>query len=100
MRATPAPPEGMSRIRITSEVDHVAFAVLDDGIGITKSAAEQATKPFFTTKARGQGTGLGLAIANEIVKLHRGNLRLLPAEPRGTCAVIRVPFAQGDSDAK
>ena len=94
------PPGGHVDVQATAEGEQVAFAVVDDGIGIDKEAAEQATKPFFTTKPRGQGTGLGLAIANEIVKLHRGILQLEPATPRGTRAVILVPVAQANADAK
>ena len=68
-------------------------------MGITPEAAARATEPFFTTKPRGQGTGLGLAITSEIVKLHRGELSLRPASPRGTSATLRVPTRRADSHA-
>ena len=85
-------PGGRVDARICSDGEHVAFTVLDDGPGITADAAARATEPFFTTKPHGQGTGLGLAIANEIVKMHRGTLRLRAASPRGTCASMILPI--------
>ena len=89
------------RVEASAALDgeHVAFTVVDDGVGITPEAAARATEPFFTTKAKGQGTGIGLAIASEIVKLHRGTLSLRPASPRGTTATLRVPIRKADSHA-
>jgi hypothetical protein len=49
-------------------------------------------EPFFTTKPIGQGTGLGLAVAHEIVKSHRGTLRIAPRPEGGTCAEISLPL--------
>ncbi|HVY48873.1 MAG TPA: HAMP domain-containing sensor histidine kinase, partial [Minicystis sp.] len=84
---------------VAVEDGRVAFSVSDAGAGIAKDAAARATEPFFTTKPAGQGTGLGLAIASEIVKLHRGELVLEPAEPRGTRARISVPARAEAQDA-
>jgi len=69
--------------------------VTDNGSGISPEHAARVTEPFFTTKAPEQGTGLGLAITNEIVKSHRGSLKIAPAQPHGTCATLQIPFATG-----
>ena len=69
----------------------VDLAVLDDGEGISPADAAHVMEPFFTTKEAGKGTGLGLAITSEIVRAHRGVLRLEPRTPRGTRAVISLP---------
>jgi signal transduction histidine kinase len=81
------------------EGGRVVVTVTDDGRGITKEEAARATEPFFTTKAPGQGSGLGLAITHEIVKLHRGEISLAPASPRGTRATISLPVPEGGADA-
>jgi len=88
-------------VAATAESDgaRVSFTVVDDGSGITPEAAARATEPFFTTKPHGQGSGLGLAIASEIVKMHRGSLRLAPSSPRGTRASLTVPIPEGESHA-
>jgi signal transduction histidine kinase len=83
---------GLVTLSVRADPERVAFAVTDDGIGITPDAAERVTEPFFTTKPEGKGTGLGLAIANEIVKHHCGSLSLHPREGgRGTCASVELP---------
>jgi len=66
--------------------------VKDDGCGVPDSARERVFDPFFTTKELGKGTGLGLSITYSIVKKHGGSLDLLPAEPRGTVAEMRLPL--------
>jgi two-component system NtrC family sensor kinase len=86
--------EGGGRVELTvrREGAHVAFIVIDDGIGISPDAAERVTEPFFTTKPFGKGSGLGLAIANEIVKHHGGTLQLgSRASGCGTRAAVELP---------
>jgi signal transduction histidine kinase len=90
-------PGGHVAATIESDGARVSFTVTDDGAGITPEAAARATEPFFTTKPRGQGSGLGLAITSEIVKMHRGSLRLAPNAPRGTRATMTIPIPEGES---
>ncbi len=71
------------------------ISVVDDGHGISPDDIDQVTRPFFTTKERDKGTGLGLAISSEIVRAHRGELRLSPRRPRGTSATIVLPTVEG-----
>jgi signal transduction histidine kinase len=92
-------PGGHVALGAVAEDKNLSFTVVDDGTGISAQDAARVTEPFFTTKPAGEGTGLGLAITNEIVKSHRGALLLSPAEPRGTCAKLQIPFAPGASDA-
>jgi signal transduction histidine kinase len=78
-------------LAIRAEGGKVTFEVTDDGVGIAADTAAKAVEPFFTTKDVDQGTGLGLAIANEIVKHHRGTLRLAPRAGRaGTTATVEI----------
>jgi two-component system OmpR family sensor kinase len=88
-------------LEVRRKDDGVAFAVLDDGPGISKEDAARAVEPFFTTKAEDKGTGLGLAIANEIVKHHNGRLSLAPRDgTRGTEAIVVLPaLEKGGSHA-
>lgn len=73
----------------------VILSVLDDGEGISLEHAAHVLEPFFTTKEAGKGTGLGLAITSEIVRAHRGTLKLKPRLPRGTRATITLPVNEG-----
>jgi K+-sensing histidine kinase KdpD len=48
----------------------------DTGVGIPSDQIAQVFEPFFTTKAASKGSGLGLLVCREIVKLHRGEIRV------------------------
>lgn len=41
-------------------------------------------EPFYTTKQPGKGTGLGLSIVYNIIKEHKGNIKLKSKENIGT----------------
>lgn len=87
------PTPGQLQIRSWAEADAICIAIRDTGPGIPGDIRERIFDPFFTTKEVGQGSGQGLAIAyNVIVKLHGGELRLLP-EPDGAHFLIRLPRA-------
>ncbi|MGF1698789.1 HAMP domain-containing histidine kinase [Photobacterium makurazakiensis] len=79
-------------ISITSYQDklNAIIAISDSGCGITEDVIEKATKPFFTTKPKGEGTGMGLAIAKQIVLQHSGELVLYNTE-QGLTVEVRIP---------
>ena len=88
---------GHVTLQVQAQASQVRFRVTDDGVGISSEAAARAMEPFFTTKPAGKGAGLGLAVTHEIVKSHRGTLRIGPLPGRGTCAEIILPQAEEDS---
>ncbi|HEY1534171.1 MAG TPA: ATP-binding protein [Polyangiaceae bacterium] len=92
-------PGGHVELRVARDGQRVAFAVTDDGSGISEAAAARILDPFFTTKPIGQGSGLGLAIANELVKHHHGKLTVAsrPGQ-RGTKACVELPSATETSN--
>ncbi len=92
-------------IKYTSEKDKIeiktyskdgkcVIEVSDTGIGISKEATKHVFERFYREdKARSRekgGTGLGLSIAHTIVKLHGGNIKILPNEPKGTKVIIKI----------
>ncbi len=92
-------------IKYTSENDKIeiktyakdgkcVIEVLDTGIGISKEAAKHVFDRFYREdKVRSRekgGTGLGLSIAHTIVKLHGGNIKIMPNEPKGTKIIIKL----------
>lgn len=88
------PEHGQVVLSVTLIDNQACFRVTDNGVGISAVAAAHATEPFFTTKPIGKGTGLGLAITQEIVKSHRGSLRIHALPEGGTCAEILLPQAE------
>lgn len=78
----------------------VLITVADTGIGMSKETQGSIYKAFYTTKGI-SGTGLGLWISSEIIRRHRGHLRVRSLEGRGTVFQLYLPFqaAAGDDRA-
>jgi signal transduction histidine kinase len=70
----------------------VEVSVSDNGTGIPKEIKDKIFQPFFTTKPTGVGTGLGLSLSYDIVKAHRGNLKVESKDGVGTKFTIILPL--------
>jgi signal transduction histidine kinase len=66
--------------------------VKDNANGIPESIKDKIFQPFFTTKPTGQGTGLGLSLSYDLVKAHRGEIKVESVEGEGTEFIIQIPF--------
>lgn len=73
-------------VHIMLDGDFIAISVLDNGLGFSPHVLENATKAYFTTKAK--GTGLGLAIVDRIVQDHLGTLNIFNREEGGGCVKL------------
>lgn len=85
------------RIVVSAHVERdgrsVAFAVTDNGTGMSDHVRRRAMDMFFTTKARGLGTGLGLALVNRVAQEAGGTVTLESEEGVGTTVTLHLPFA-------
>ncbi|RKZ32379.1 hypothetical protein DRQ19_04155 [bacterium] len=70
----------------------VSIEVSDTGVGMLNEICQRATEPFFTTKDIGEGTGLGLTIADNIIKVHGGNLQISSEKGVGTDVTVTLPL--------
>jgi two-component system, NtrC family, sensor kinase len=66
------------------------ISVQDNGPGIPQKILDKIFQPFFTTKPTGQGTGLGLSLSYDIVKAHRGELKVKTKEGEGSEFIISL----------
>lgn len=76
---------------------HVAFEIIDRGVGMTATELERAFTPFWRadgsrTRKTG-GVGLGLALARRIARAHGGDVTLESVPGKGTKARLDVPLA-------
>ena len=71
--------------------DRVEIRIRDNGIGIPEDARERVLTPFYTTKRPENGTGLGLSRSVEVVRRHRGSLKVESEPGRSTTVTVSLP---------
>ncbi|MBC8440923.1 MAG: PAS domain-containing protein [Deltaproteobacteria bacterium] len=74
----------------------VMITISDTGSGIKKEELPDIFEPYFTTKL--SGTGLGLAIVHNIVKAHKGELKVKSEPGQGTVFTIILPDKEMNED--
>ena len=72
----------------------VEIRISDTGKGIPDNVLPKIFDPFFTTKEVGEGTGLGLNMAYNIVKKHKGDIRVESTVGEGTTFIIDIPVGE------
>jgi signal transduction histidine kinase len=94
-----AGPEGGVVVRTTSgrsaRRPRAVVEIIDNGAGMSAEfLRDRLFRPFETTKP--QGVGLGLATASQIVRFHRGTMRILSQPGGGTLVRVSLPgIAEG-----
>ena len=79
------------RIRLSAKLDAAGNAVIvvaDNGHGMEPHVRDNVFVPFFTTKQH--GTGVGLSLVRQIMRSHRGHVRVRSAPGAGTA--VRLTF--------
>ncbi|SFE34435.1 Cyclic nucleotide-binding domain-containing protein [Chitinophaga sp. CF118] len=83
--------KGILEIRTEIDGDCIQITITDNGPGIPADVKSKIFDPFFTTKEVGKGTGLGLDIVNQIVRRHRGTIRV-NSVPGHTEFIVHLPI--------
>ncbi len=83
--------KGIIQISTSADDQFVHIIIQDTGKGIPKSVLAKIFDPFFTTKPIGDGTGLGLSIVYQIVKQHKGRIRAVSQEGKGSKFIVSLP---------
>ena len=74
--SVPVPQVDVTAYRDEKDKDQVKIEVRDNGPGIAPEIADQIFIPFYTTKK--QGSGIGLSLSRQIMRLHKGSIRVTP----------------------
>ena len=83
--------EGEIKVKTSSNNGNIEVIISDTGTGISKENISKVFDPFFTTKEVGKGTGLGLNVAYNIIKKHKGEIKVTSKEGHGTSFAIVFP---------
>lgn len=94
-----SPQGGEVRIRLEKAGNNqLKLIVSDTGSGIPEDALPYVFEPFYRARTnshaeRKPGLGLGLSIVKEIVKIHRGDIRITSEQGVGTKVTVWLPTA-------
>ncbi|CAI8291022.1 MAG: Sporulation kinase E [Opitutia bacterium UBA7350] len=86
------PHGGRIKINTYSEAKEAIFQIADNGPGMTEASQQKIFESFLTHRA--EGTGLGLSISKQILRSHRGDIRLMHSSPDGTTFSFQLPISQ------
>jgi len=82
-------------VAIAPEGEDVAVRIRDFGPGIPENELPYVKNKFYKGSSKERGSGIGLAICEEIVLLHRGELRIENAEGGGALVTVKLPTGAG-----
>jgi len=89
------PEGGKVNVCVDADNSRVLFMVEDSGIGISAEDLPKLCEKFFRSgDERVQsivGTGLGLAFAQEVARLHGGNVSIRSQLNQGSCFTLELP---------
>lgn len=76
------------------DADKVMIKIADTGCGIPAEILPRIFDPFFSTK---KSPGLGLSVTYNIIKQHKGDIRVESKVDQGTVFIIELPIG-GDNE--
>jgi signal transduction histidine kinase len=88
-------PDHLAKVSLSLTGKKILVKVTDSGVGIDQKNIEKVFQPFFRveeTRSVG-GFGLGLSLANQIIKLHKGAIRVESTVSQGSTFTIELPAA-------
>lgn len=87
MEAVPHDGSGSISISMEKTVSNsVRISITDNGPGIDPEILQKIFIPFYTTKSK--GSGIGLSFSRQILKLHRGSIKVNSSSGKGSVFVI------------
>ncbi|MCV2403473.1 ATP-binding protein [Marinomonas sp. C2222] len=83
-----------SSISISAKIENqrLLIYIVDNGPGVETKNLKRLYDPFFTTLPVGQGMGLGLTFAYNIVRHHKGVIRIQNRETNGVVVTLAFPL--------
>lgn len=74
------------------------ISIKDNGIGLSRADLKKIFKKFYRVKKAVKGSGIGLYLSQQIVKLHKGNIKAYSdGVNNGTTFIISIPQVYDES---
>jgi PAS domain S-box-containing protein len=90
--------DGRIGVAVHADGADAVLVVKDSGVGIPEAELPRVFERFHRVEGqRGrthEGTGIGLALVQELVRLHRGEIRVQSKAGHGTTFIVTVPFGR------
>lgn len=89
-----SPRGGKIRVKISSTKNSAVISVQDQGTGVSADNKSRIFESFFRENngsSTAQGLGMGLFICSEIVKLHKGSIRVESQPNKGSTFYVEFP---------
>lgn len=83
--------DGVINITVENIADKIIITIADNGCGIKAADLPKVKQKFYKANQTVRGSGIGLAVADEIIKLHHGELDIDSSEGVGTTVSITIP---------
>jgi PAS domain S-box-containing protein len=86
--------EGKIEVSLIDYKKQVQLHVRDTGIGISGQNVSKLFERFVRIESKSrtsEGSGIGLAMVNELVKTHKGSIKVKSKEGEGTLFVVSIP---------
>jgi signal transduction histidine kinase len=85
----------LATIKLVSQNNLINIYIEDEGKGIPEEELQNIFQPFYrvSNNRNIKGFGLGLSLANQIIKLHKGQINVHSEMGKGTEFIIALPTA-------
>lgn len=85
-------PGGWVLLEARKNYPNYEIIVSDNGVGMDENELRLAKEKFYKGKHSNSHSGLGLSIAEEIIKLHNGEIQIVSEKNVGTSIRVFIPL--------
>jgi signal transduction histidine kinase len=85
----------LAKVKLSVEQTEIVVAIEDNGKGIPENELKNIFQPFYRTEDSRStvGFGVGLPLVNRIIKLHKGQIKVISNVGKGTIFFVHLPIA-------
>lgn len=92
-----SPDGGLITLRVTTENKFCIIEIIDSGVGLNKKVMKRVFRKFYRVRDKEtqgvEGAGLGLFISREIIKNHKGKIKVFSeGKGKGTTFAVSLPI--------